>query len=64
MSGNKREAALPRHGVPAQAGARGRALGGQDPVERMRLTVILILLVLLIGHQWALVWALDRREKA
>jgi len=29
----------------------------------MRLTVILILLVLLIAHQWALVWALDRREK-
>jgi len=26
----------------------------------MRLTVIL---VLLIAHQWALVWALDRREK-
>jgi len=28
----------------------------------MRLTVILILLVLLIAHQWALVWALDRRR--
>jgi len=28
----------------------------------MRLTVILILLVLLIAHQWALVWALERRE--
>jgi len=29
----------------------------------MRLAAILILLVLLIAHQWALVWALDRREK-
>jgi len=28
----------------------------------MRLAAILILLVLLIGHQWALVWALDRRK--
>jgi len=29
----------------------------------MRLAAILILLVLLIAHQWALAWALDRREK-
>ena len=29
----------------------------------MRLTVILILLVLLIAHQWALVWALERLER-
>ena len=29
----------------------------------MRLAVILILLVLLVVHQWALAWALDRREK-
>ena len=28
----------------------------------MRLSVILILLVLLIAHQWALAWALDRRK--
>ena len=53
---------LPLH-LPAQAGARGRALGWKDPVERMRLTVILILLVLLIAHQWALAWALDRRKR-
>ena len=45
-----------------EAGARGRALGGQDPVERMRLAAILILLVLLIAHQWALAWALERRK--
>jgi len=30
----------------------------------MRLAAILILLVLLIAHQWALVWALDRKEIA
>jgi len=29
----------------------------------MRLAAIVVLLVLLIAHQWALVWALDRREK-
>jgi len=29
----------------------------------MRLAVILILLVLLIAHQWALAWALDRRRE-
>ena len=50
--------------LPAEARTRGRAFARQDPVERVRLAVILILLVLLIAHQWALVWALDRREKA
>ena len=29
----------------------------------MRLAAILILLVLLIAHQWALVWVLERRRK-
>jgi len=29
----------------------------------MKLTVILILLVLLIVHQWALAWALERRRE-
>ena len=56
----RRREPVSHHHLPARPGTRGRALGWKGPVERMRLTVIL---VLLIAHQWALVWALDRRVK-